>query len=83
MDTTSEVLDEIECCFIGPVDIFDHQDGGALGEDIEERGEERRALRLAIKKSAEWRCSLLGNVVKRAKRAGSKERLASRPQVKV
>jgi hypothetical protein len=63
MNAAGKIFDEIERRLIRPVNIFDDENDGALGEDIQDSGEDRRALRLAVEERAEWRCSLLGNVV--------------------
>jgi len=80
MDAPPQVFNEIERRLIGPVDVFDDQDGWRARQIIENGGEEQWAVRLAIEERAERRRSLLRDVVERTEGTWGEKRLARAPQ---
>ncbi len=77
---SGQVFDEIERCLVGPVDVFDHQDGGRARNIVEKGSEERRTVRLALEQHAQRGSGLLGDVIERAQWTRRKQGLARRPQ---
>ena len=80
MDAPSQVFDEIQRRLVGPVDVFDDQDGWRARQIIENGGEEQWAVRLAIEERAERRRRLLRDVVEGTEWARGEERLTGAPQ---
>ena len=82
-DAPSQELEQIQRGFIGPVDIFNHHDGGkrALPELIQQSGEQRSSLCVATHERRQAAFSLSGNIVERSQRARGKERFAGPPQL--
>ena len=52
----ARILEEVEGRLVSPVDVFDDEDGRRGCEFIEDGGEERRTIRIAIEERAERRC---------------------------
>src|SRR5688572_28208459 len=81
-DAAAQILDEVERRVVGPMDVLEHQDGGAVGvkQDVQKGGKELRGSRRLLEYGRKMRIERLGHVLQRTQWTRREKCLAAPPK---